>query len=339
MLWSASFAIVRVALNDVFGGYFSTEGIGQLEIDGDVVATTRTYTRNASGGTLGEAIAPEAGSTSGLLDPVLNNDKFRTNIGFAETAGTGGTIYVRLGYLPPRAYTITPFGHFQIPVSGNGAFSIQFDSTTPVAAYASTIDNATGDATLIRADHGTGEFALAPIINAAGAFGTMWTTRVWLVGAGRVTALDNTNGMPYAALTANVPTIIDFPIVRGVMSTNVVYRTPIIANDGYRESAAFIVPSSASQDIPLVENSPAFRTNVGLMSDGITTVRMTLFDAAGNAIASSVHDVVPMVLDQFPITASVTDGRVHIDVLSGRVAAYASVVDNITGDASFVPAQ
>ncbi len=327
-----------IALDDVVGGFFTTEGIGQLEVDGDVVTTTRTYTRNASGGTLGEAIAPEAGSTSGLLEPLYNNAQFRSNVGFAETSGTGGTISVSFGSVP-TTYAIAPFGHFQISVPGTGPIAVRFTSTTAVAAYGSTIDNNTGDAVLIRADRGDGEFALTPIINAPGAFGTAWSTQVWLDGNGTVMALDNTTGIPYAAQTANTATIIAFPITRGVMSTNVVYRSPVIANDGYRQSSAFIVPAAASQDIPFVESSSAFRTNVGLMSDVITSVRVTLFDAAGTELTSSVHDVLPMVLDQFPVTTPVTNGRVHIDVLDGRIAAYASVVDNRTGDASFVPAQ
>jgi hypothetical protein len=42
---------------------------------------------------------------------------------------------------------------------------------------------------------------------------------------------------------------------------------------------------------------------------------------------------------QFPVTPSVVNGRAHIEVLSGRVIAYASMIDNVSGDPIFIPAQ
>ncbi|MGZ5492634.1 MAG: hypothetical protein ACXW3E_03685, partial [Thermoanaerobaculia bacterium] len=86
-------------------------------------------------------------------------------------------------------------------------------------------------------------------------------------------------------------------------------------------------------------NSTGFRTNVGLMSDVATVARVTLYDAAGQELESSTHTLAPLQLDQFAIQPRVVDGRIRVEVLSGRVAAYASVVDNLTGDASFVPAR
>ncbi|HSP35052.1 MAG TPA: proprotein convertase P-domain-containing protein [Thermoanaerobaculia bacterium] len=333
-----------IALNDVVGGFFSTEGIGQLEIDGDVVATSRTYTRNATGGTLGEAIAAESGTTSGTLLPLYVDDRLRTNLGFAETSGNGGTIHVTIVdengvEVQQNSWSILPFSHLQVALTESGLTYAQFSSTTPVAAYASIVDNDTGDAALVRGQSGTSETGLAPAINAAGAFGTYWNTAFAVLGPGTLTLVEATGNRTTQTFASNLPAVGTPPVMRGLMSTAISVRSAFIANDGYRQSVPFIVPSDAQQDLAYVENSTSFRTNIGLMSDVESIVRVTLFDAAGKPLASSIHDVAPMQLDQFPIATPVTNGRVHIEVLSGRIAAYASVVDNITGDASFVPAQ
>jgi subtilisin-like proprotein convertase family protein len=354
-----------VTLDDMVGDTFGTAGLGQLEIDGDVVVATRTYTRRSDGGSMGEFIAPQPGRRGGVLIRLYNTSEFRSNIGFAETEGSGGTIHVTLidvvngGVLSENDYTITPYGHLHVPVNAAAAMLALFQSTTGVAAYASVIDNATGDATYVTPGFDDGALRLAPAISAPGANGTLWTTDLWvsvftgdvifaelLTFTNAVTLQSTDESVPWerqAALNDVVRLTFNAPGTKGVISSAArsvsSTKSIVIANDGYRQSVSFIAPSAAGQDLPFIENSASFRTNVGLMSDVATMVRVTLFDAAGNALDSSVHSLAPLQLDQFAVQQRVTDGHVHFDVLSGRLAAYASVVDNVTGDASFVPAQ
>ncbi|HEX7420310.1 MAG TPA: proprotein convertase P-domain-containing protein [Thermoanaerobaculia bacterium] len=344
-----------VTLDDVVGDTFGTAGLGQLEIDGDVVVASRTYTRRSDGGSMGEFIGPVAGRRSGLLLRLSSTTGFRSNIGFAETSGNGGTINLTLldavsgAQLQQNTYSIAAFGHLQIPANTFPDMIATFDSTTDVAAYASVVDNNTGDATYVVAASDEFQGGLAPAISRPGAFGTSWVTDVWVSGAGSLTYVDASTHQ-----TASFPIVGPLPELHfadvlsspfhatgsyGVLVSAATHQTAVIGNDGYRQSVSYIAPSAAAQDLPYIENSAAFRTNIGLMSDVATVVRVTLFDAAGNALDSSVHTLAPLQLDQFAIQRAVTDGHIHFDVLSGQLAAYASVVDNITGDASFVPAQ
>jgi hypothetical protein len=74
-------------------------------------------------------------------------------------------------------------------------------------------------------------------------------------------------------------------------------------------------------------------------------VRISLVDAGGNEIAATTQDVAPRGRVQLGIIAltprDVVDARVHFEVLSGsgRIVAYASVVDNASQDAYFVRAR
>ncbi len=341
-----------VALPDIAGTTFGTAGLGQLEIDGDVVAVSRTYTRRGDGGTLGESIAPSAGARAGTLIRLSDTSEVRTNIGFAETAGNGGSVYLRLfdavsgAHVADEMLPIQPYGHLQIPVTAAASMTARFESTTDVAGYASIIDNVSGDATIVVASSGQPESGLAPAISATGALGTRWTTDVWVSGPATLTYVD--------AITLRADTVtitpqpqtyfpdivrLTFHGVRGVISATGADLSETIANDGFRQSVAFLMPVEATQDLAYVERSSAFRTNVGLMSDEAVSVRVTLLDASGRELSSSIHALEPLQLDQFTIVEPVVDGHVRIEALSGRVAAYASVVDNITGDASFVPAR
>jgi CHRD domain len=95
-------------------------------------------------------------------------------------------------------------------------------------------------------------------------------------------------------------------------------------------------------------NTPSFRTNVGFFnpSDNATTIAVELHDANGAVMASHLitlagwaqtqmalvgsNSLFPEANTQFPASTSVT-------FLSGNpIFAYASIIDNVTGDASFV---
>ena len=63
------------------------------------------------------------------------------------------------------------------------------------------------------------------------------------------------------------------------------------------------------------------------------------YDSAGDALEQLEIALEPWRLVQLPVSAPVVNGRARVEVLSGRVIAYASMIDNTSGDPIFVPAQ
>jgi hypothetical protein len=101
------------------------------------------------------------------------------------------------------------------------------------------------------------------------------------------------------------------------------------------------------REVLQVERSAAFRTNIGAINttDGNEVIRFTLFDTGGRALGSTDRTIGPLRAVQFSLdsltSSPVVNGRVEVQVLAGagRALAWASIVDNITGDPIFVPAQ
>jgi hypothetical protein len=85
-----------------------------------------------------------------------------------------------------------------------------------------------------------------------------------------------------------------------------------------------------------VAKSVDYRTNIGLVegSGEGAKVLVTIFDQLGRNIQEIVKDLLPGQHTQFPMEPNVDNGRIEVRVLegSGRVTAYASVLDNKTAD-------
>jgi hypothetical protein len=147
---------------------------GSVRIDaeprGGLIITSRTYNLGPNG-TFGQGIAAvdrEEALTSGggtlRLIALTNSPRYRTNVGITELLGepatVGITLYDQFGgeVLGFRRVTVPAFGHFQenvfesMGLGGSAVFAatavIQVsDGAGGVTAYASTVDNTTGDAT------------------------------------------------------------------------------------------------------------------------------------------------------------------------------------------------
>jgi len=151
-------------------------GKGSIRIDvtppGGLVVQSRTYNLGASG-TYGQGIpgypaAESIGSNRGTISLIgLNNTKrFRTNIGVTETSGSQVTIGISIVDNEGRDL----LGYREVDVPGNGLFQTNMfqamglgsenifsarayiqvvRGSGRVTAYASTVDNATGDATTL----------------------------------------------------------------------------------------------------------------------------------------------------------------------------------------------
>ena len=156
----------QVQIDNVLASRFSFSGTGALLIDApgdDLVVTSRTYNQ-VPGGTYGQFIpgvpanqALPAGQDSYLVYLAKSSD-FRTNLGWAATSVNAGSISVtlyssagtRIG--TAKSYDVMSYGQNQI----NDIFAAVGASATetayavvrpsvPVVAYASVVDNRTGD--------------------------------------------------------------------------------------------------------------------------------------------------------------------------------------------------
>jgi subtilisin-like proprotein convertase family protein len=114
-----------------------------------------------------------------------------------------------------------------------------------------------------------------------------------------------------------------------------------------RGDTAPLVPGGAPGELLQIEWSDAFRTNLGAINAGSSDalIRFTAYDAGGTLLGRTERTIGPLQAIQFPlqaITASpVTNGRVEVEMVSGTgvATAWASVIDNVTGDPIFVPVQ
>ncbi|HVS32447.1 MAG TPA: proprotein convertase P-domain-containing protein [Thermoanaerobaculia bacterium] len=360
-----------VAFDDVVRSLFGTSGIGQIEIGGDALATSRTYTRTGSG-TFGQFIpavpAAEAAS-SAFLPRLQNSAAFRSNLGFAEAAGERGVVRVRLyegergTLLSSTDYTIEPFGHVQVPAAGAETLVAELDVVEGPArliAYASVIDNMSGDPMFLLATRAGPGPGIAPAISARGAAGTEWRSELWVTSGDSSlpfapfqvrydgAAAELRERSPRTVLERSPDAVADLfgrPGTRGAMShdetrmffTQRVYTTG--PRGSFGQSVPFASPSSESRELLHIESSDDFRTNIGAVTDTESEVRFVVFDSAGRELSRSDHTLAAGGLVQFTVPGPVRNGRVRVDVLAGRVYPYASIVDNRSGDPAFVPGQ
>jgi hypothetical protein len=155
-----------VAMSDIGLRLGVNNGSGSLLLTSSgsgLVATSRTYTSRADGGTFGQAIPPRlATAVSSSIVTGLRSDSFyRANIGLLN--GGTGTIVVELTLLAANGSTVAtasttlPAGaNIQASTAGFfpgvnaatlGAFTVRARTSSPSAmfAYASVIDNSSGD--------------------------------------------------------------------------------------------------------------------------------------------------------------------------------------------------
>ncbi|HWS71669.1 MAG TPA: proprotein convertase P-domain-containing protein [Thermoanaerobaculia bacterium] len=375
----ATFSAIRVelpagevvALDDVVASMFATTGGGQLQIDAraiDVVASSRTYTRTTGGGTYGQFIPATPSSAVSYVTQLKSTPDFRSNVGFAETEGAAGVVRVSLydgrdgALLAQFDQAIAPFGHSQFPIAGSGLVLAELrviDGGARIAGYGSVIDNRTGDPIYVPGQQPRSGAFIAPAITASGANGTSWQTEVAFAAATAGDAVASLriyeDGRPRDfSLVAVAPhqtslTLLKVPFgaVRIDTNTNILASVRIFTG-AFAQFVPFqpIVEAPSPRDLLHIESSAGFRTNIGAIdaSDAEAHLRFTLFDAAGRTMAITERTLRPWETIQFPIgaltSAPLRDGRVRVEILDGRAfVAWASVVDNVTGDPIFVPGQ
>src|SRR5581483_1978570 len=350
-----------VSFDDIVANEMQSVGSGQLEIDGDVAQlaiTSRTYTRSPAG-TYGQTI-PALPAGAAASPAVINfaevDDDFRTNFGFADAGGAGGSMHVAITRLGSDAvvyasdFTILPFSHQQISLTGvRGDFVITMTPSNgaKILGYASVVDNRTGDPIYVPAQpiETSAHDAIAPAVNAPGANGTLWRTDVRTTTARTILRFRDSEreagtyvvrdvlGSLFQAVNTSGALLAKIPA--GEIVTTRTWTDS--ANGSFGQYIPFfdVESGTRSADVLQVEVSPAFRTNIGVMAPLGSTAHLTETNAAGAVLASYDVAIAPMQLVQIPMTAPMINGRVHIEA-TAPVIAYGSLVDNRTGDPAFV---
>ncbi|HYM60849.1 MAG TPA: proprotein convertase P-domain-containing protein [Thermoanaerobaculia bacterium] len=246
-----------------------------------------------------------------------------------------------------------------------------------IVAYGSVIDNGSGDPIYIPARLAPPETnaVIAGVIHAPGALGTQWRSDLWLtqtgnfsarvlatltppdgsstrsqaiaVGSGETVRIDDILATGFPAATSGE---LALALPDGVLATS---RTWTTGDGGSFGQFIPSIPASAaaglgrSVDTIEIASSTSFRTNAGFaeVSGAPAIVRITLSDAAGRELAHQDYGVAAFGQVQVPLASIysgiVTNGRLSFAVTggAGRILAYASVIDNGSGDPIYVPAE
>jgi subtilisin-like proprotein convertase family protein len=339
-----------LAFDDVVESAFHTAGTGSLEILGDVVAMSRTYATTEAG-TMGQQIPPNLETTVAggrlLVAEALRAGSTRVNAGLVETAGGSGVVHV-----DGRDVTIAPFSHVQFPLASELLEVTVRSGDARVAAYLSEVDNETSDAMFIPASQVPvdARVVVAPVVSTHGV--NDWTSDVWTRAFGNgttVTARARKEGVDidsavflggrtvYEDILASVFQTsglagLHLPLPAGAMAWSRV-RTgrksqfiPFLEADGPLE-----------QQLLFIETTNGYRTNIGFAGTA-SLAEITVYDAAGVEVQRMTLGTGAGTA-QTAVLVPVVNGRATVRFLGGRGRAYASLVDNRTGDATYVPGQ
>src|SRR3954447_9150077 len=339
-----------VAFDDIVANELQSVGTGQLAIEGDIAQlaiTSRTYTTMNSG-TFGQFVPAADGATSPqIISYAEVDDAFRTNYGFAEIGGSGGTVHVTAIDLRSGATVATfdhhvePFSHQQFPLLDRGDFALVMTSDTRIAAYASVIDNRTGDPIYVPGViPSEAHLAYAPAINAP-----LWRTDVRTTSPQTLLRFQSAERSAAATILPDIlGTFFNAPGTSGVvvatLPAGAIASSRTYTDGTYGQFVPFRGASEAktSADILQVEVSPKFRTNIGVMSPNAANVTIKLLDAAGALLERYDFPLPPLQLVQIPLRANVTNGRVRVES-DVPLFSYGSLIDNRTGDPTFVAGQ
>jgi subtilisin-like proprotein convertase family protein len=304
-----------VRLDDIVA-QLGTTGLGQLELtsDSSFIATSRTYYRDANG-THGDRVAAVDVASAITAGVVARNYGAYWNLGFANVTGSSGVVRVN-GIDHP----IAPYSHMQFGDNMNvGDFQV-VSGGIQIIGYASVAEN--DDFAVYDAQPRA--TALNGIVTPGHSTGP-WKKVVWAVDAqNEIVRPVELPGTPFLTLEAA-------PVGGAIFER--------FSHSAETESVSLGTP--APGDMIGIEVSSEMRANAGFSLAGFGDfATFKFFDAAGNLIgqadasgggAAGTADVILPVGD--PRVA-----RISASVIFGGPT-YVSVIDNRSGDATFIPAQ
>ncbi len=334
-----------IALDDVVGRTFHTFGSGTLEVEGDVIVTSRTYVTTAQG-TLAQHV-PARGrfgndGVSLLVAPYAQEGS-RYNFGVAETRGGTGLVRVA-GEGWERDVTILPWSHVQFPVPAGLIETRAVTGTAAITAYLSQID-AGGDSMFLEARRTDGTHAgCFPAITAQLPGQPEWRSDVWF--ASRDSGTLAVEARPGGAVTIMIPGAWEDVLARlfhrtvsvAALCTSFpanVFGSSRIVHGTTTQTVPLLSDTPGQQYLLFIENNDVYRTNIGILSERGGSAEVIVYDAAGTEVERRRLSTSEGV-SQAALQTRLTNGRavVRFDVGSG--SAYASVIDRGTGDATFI---
>jgi subtilisin-like proprotein convertase family protein len=341
-----------LAFDDVVSSAFHTAGSGSLEVLGDVVVMSRTYATTAAG-TMGQQIPPNLETTvvggRKLHVAALGVGDRRVNAGVVETGGGSGVVFAG-----DRDLTIAPYSHVQFPLDATSMQVIVRSGDARVAAYLSEIDNRTSDPMFIPAVilPGDNRLVVAPAASTRGL--NAWTSDVWLE------SFNDGMNVPVAAFGDGAAVHRDLFVGGRVVHQDILgtvfggaleiaavrlFLPPgamawsRVRTDGMSQFIPFLDPNGpAVQELVFIETENGYRTNIGIVSDAPAIAEVVIYDAAGAEVTRTTLATGGGVA-QTAVSRRVVNGRATVRFLAGRGRAYASLIDNRTGDATYVPGQ
>jgi subtilisin-like proprotein convertase family protein len=268
-----------------------------------------------------------------------------------------------------------PFDQVQFPATGGSLMTAEMRVVSGdgrIVAYGSVIDNHSGDPIYIATAVPQSGEVVAPVISQPGV-NSFWRSDVFISAPGDsggtfaltyVNAVTGEQITKHGSVAARQAVRLDdvagnyfgrpntLGTLRADLTGNLVATSRTFTTSSSGTFGQFIpllagVGNGVPRELLHVERSSAFRTNLGAINtgDGDEVVRFTLYDAGGHTLGSTDQTVGPLRVIQFPLdlitSGAVVDGRVEAQVISGTGGgvAWASVIDNVTGDPIFVPAQ
>jgi zinc metalloprotease ZmpB len=383
-------------LRDVVRSLFDFDGTGTLAVIGgdDIQLTSRTYNVGIDGtrGTFGQTIPSVSAQRTAApgevlhLTQVRSTTDYRTNIGAIESEGTATAIRITLrdhegAIRATTERTIPPFSHLQFPLSSiTAADSIAVASVEirnlsggATAAYASIVDNRSGDSVFVQGEKVPSQLQRlrVPVVaRTAGAAGTDWKSDLWLHNP--TDAPQSVTVRFHQPQRGPVEKTVLLPPRSSSLHEDVVGSLFEATTSGWIEidpsriiassrtwtdhaSGSFgqsipafppdaLVRAGGRRIVPLAEMNSEFRTNVGATEVRGETIllQIRVDDEAGRPRCSITHHLPPLGNFQTSIAQrgceGIEGGRIVFSIGSGagEVIPYASIVDQVTGDPSWL---
>lgn len=390
----------------------STSGVVRVASDRVLHVSSRTFSE-AVDGTFGgylPAVTAADGlvaGTTGILPQLTRTALFRTNVGVTNLGDTVASVTIRLrgtnaeNLGEPVVLTVPPRGLEQavdvFGVAGAGDQELAWatvEVTTPGAlawAYASVIDNRTGDPTIIPLEPATSgsafarsnpsfERTVAAVAHAPGVHESLWRTDVALVNAsGTEVSVDvhfvpSGGGEPVTKTERVAPGTrawsdvlvslfgldaassisgalhfrSDGPLVVSSRTFNVTEQGSFGAHLAGIDRSLALAPERPGV-LPQLKRTASTRTNVGLANPGASPVSVAILMRAADGTGLGTEKLVTVpsgglvqendVFDSCGAgDAALAWARIEVRTAGGEAFAYASVIDNRTGDPTIVPA-
>jgi hypothetical protein len=401
--------------SDVLASLFGVDaaaaasGVVRVASDRALHVSSRTFSE-AVDGTFGgylpavTAVEGLVAGTTGILPQLTRTALFRTNVGVTNLGDTAASVTIRLrgtnseNLGEPVFRTVPPRGLEQVVdvfgVAGAGDRELAWatvEVTTQGAlvwAYASVIDNRTGDPTIVPMHpppSGTArsvpafEQTVAAAAHAPGAFESLWRTDLAVVNAsGTEVAVDVRfvpagGGEPVtkaervapgtrawsdvlvslfdldtaSAVSGALHFRSDGPLVVSSRTFNVTAQGSFGAHLAGIERSGALTPERPGV-LPQLKRTASTRTNVGLANPGASPVSVAILLRAADGTGLGTEKLVTVppggLVQENDVFASCGAGdapiawaRIEVRTVGGEAVAYASVIDNRTGDPTIIP--